>query len=195
MANSTYMSNRLKYFRPQAMVWSDAYQSSSGIYIPSGVEYEDFIILSDHNRSPIEVSTERIENRKRMINGNMRSYHVADKRRFSLSWDMLPSRAFNNDPLFDSNGISSSSASLLDYVVDNGAGGVEILNWYENHNQAFYILLSYDKYNNFSTSRYNHLNEYVDVAQVFFSSFNFSIEKRGNSTYDFWNISVELEEV
>jgi hypothetical protein len=47
-------------------------------------------IVTDHNRSPLSISVERIENKQRMADGTMRKYVVADKRTFSCSWDQLP---------------------------------------------------------------------------------------------------------
>lgn len=47
--------------------------------------------ISDHNRSELGISVERIENKQRMANGTSRKYVIADKRTFSVSWDMLPS--------------------------------------------------------------------------------------------------------
>lgn len=46
--------------------------------------------VTDHNRTPISISIERIENRKRMANGTMRNFVVAQKRKFKTSWDNLP---------------------------------------------------------------------------------------------------------
>lgn len=47
--------------------------------------------ISDHNRADLSVNIERIETVKRMANGTMRKYVVADKRTFSTSWTDLPS--------------------------------------------------------------------------------------------------------
>ena len=66
------------------MLWSKNQGTLvEGLYVPDNSEYgsdsgiEDFIVLSDHNRQPITFGMQRIENRKRMINGTMRSYHIA----------------------------------------------------------------------------------------------------------------------
>lgn len=193
MANSLYMAGRSVYSRPQAVVWSDAYETSNAKYVPSGTEFEDFIILSDHNRSEISIQKQRIENRRRMINGTMRSYHIADKRSFSWSWEMFPSRAFSDSPTFSASGTLINSVD--EYTVDLAAGGVDILDWYENHQGPFYMLLAYDKYNDFSVDTYSHLNEYNEVVQVYFTGFDTSVVKRGGTNHDLWNISVNLEEV
>lgn len=48
--------------------------------------------LTDHNRSAIVISPERIENRKRMANGTLRNFVVAQKRKIKTSWDDLPNK-------------------------------------------------------------------------------------------------------
>ena len=92
------VGGRKKYRRPQAMMWSDLPPvTSNGFLVPDGFEVnaatpgDDFLVLSDHNRKDISFKPERIEKRERMINGRMRSYHIADKMTISTSWDMLPS--------------------------------------------------------------------------------------------------------
>lgn len=48
--------------------------------------------ITDHNRSPLSITPERIEKKQRMANGTMRKYIIADKRTFSCSWEMLPKK-------------------------------------------------------------------------------------------------------
>lgn len=205
MASSTYIAGRKKYSRPQAMLWADNPGTlEDGLYIPTDLEVtsydkgtagNQFIILSDDNRKALDFSVNRIESRERMINGRMRSYHVADKLNLNVSWDMLPSRAFAMSPDFDEAGIPRGDA--LKYTTDGGAGGVDILNWYESHQGSFWVFLAYDKHSVFGNgdSAYAHLPQYNQVIEMFFSDFSYSVEKRGGSTHDFWNISVTLEEV
>lgn len=247
MATSSYMAGRKKYQRPQAMLWADnPGKIVDGSYVPLGNEVNSdgslnelgsFIILSDDNRQPIDFKKERIEKRERMVNGRMRSYHIADKLSISASWQMLPSRSFSLDPNFDEDGKPTSlieeapitttryedtngdgkqevltttktgkvrpygSALRRDqqYTTDGGAGGVELLDWYENHTGSFWVYLSYDKYTNFAergdATPYDNLAKYSQIVEVYFSDFSYTVEKRGGSNYDFWNISVTLEEV
>ena len=216
MTTSAYLSGRKKYRRPQAMMWSDLPPVLDGTkLVPDGFEVNaatagnDFLVLSDHNRKDISFKVERIEKRERMINGRMRSYHIADKLTISTSWDMLPSRAFSNDPNFNVSTGAAATASRTNtvngqdytleatmYTVDGGAGGNELLDWYNNHKGSFYVFLAYDKKSNFAESgQYNHLAEYGEVIEMFVSSFDYTVVKRGGSNYDFWNISVTLEEV
>jgi len=194
MATKSYIQNRWKYNRPQAIAFANDYGVlDDGLLVPNGNEFEDFIILSDDNRGEISVTPTRIENRKRMINGTMRSYHIADKNTYSVNWDMLPSRSHSGDPDYSDLGIANST--LTKYTSDGGAGGVEIVKWYEDHPGPFYMFLSYDRYDKFTSSQYDNLRKYNDVVHVYFSSFDFNVVKRGGTNFDFWNINLSLEEV
>lgn len=209
MATSNYMVGRKKYTRPQAVAWSNNPGTlSGGIYIPTGQEIgaastlteggiDEFLVLSDHNRSQLTFNTTRIEQRQRMINGNMRSYHIADKLNISFEWQNLPSRAYSSRADFDATGVSDMKGSTGEYTVDGGAGGVELLDWYESHQGPFWMFLAYDKYNNFgkSDADMNHLVEYNQIINVYFSSFKYDVVKRGRNNFDLWNVSVSLEEV
>ena len=221
MTTSAYMSGRkvAGRGRPQGILLANnsGTLTQDGFYVPNGYEVgaevpegtaledmDQFIILSDDNRSPLDFSIERLEKRERTINGRMRSYHIADKLSLSVSWDMLPSRSGNSKPMFDANGKpittftrNSQVTPFESYTTDGGAGGAEILDWYETHSGSFWAYLSYDKYPNFGTddSAYQNLNKYSQIIEVFFSDFKYSVEKRGGSNYDFWNVSFSLEEV
>lgn len=231
MATSAYMAGRKKYGRPQAMLWSDNPGTiKDGFYVPLGNEIGSdgltdepgsFIILSDDNRSAIDFKPTRIETRERMINGRMRSHHIADKLTISTSWEMLPSRSHFLDPVFQSTAEYSSAIgkSIYDvkylatdpkvsnpqynktgiYTTDGGAGGVDILDWYEKTPRSFWVFLSYDKHTNFKErgdeTPYDNLGKYSQVVEVFFSDFSYTVEKRGGTNYDFWNIQIALEEV
>ena len=72
--------------------------------------------ISDHNRSELSTDFTRIGTNHRTANGTARSYFIADKRVFNVSWTDLP----------------HSSA----FTVDNFWGGREIENFYTN-NQFF----------------------------------------------------------
>jgi hypothetical protein len=230
LADRDYMDGRQQYKsgRPQALIWADKEPTvQDNKLTPVGYEIgtdttnvsasdlvnNRFLILSDHNRSELGMTIERIEQKRRMVNGTMRSYHVADKTSISVDWDMLPSRSFKNYPSFDNLGrpsletltergepvVPSGSLYATDqkYTVDGGAGGVELLDWYETHKGPFWVMLSYDKYNTFQGSGSERLKlaQYSQRLQMYISSFNYSIVKRGGNNFDMWNISVQLEEV
>jgi hypothetical protein len=291
----TYIINRQKYNRPQGMLWSESYVAPATSNDPlaiSGFEFgsnapeanQTFLILSDHNRKTIDISTDRIQNRERMINGRMRSFHIADKIKISTSWEMLPSRRsaeYSNFRTVFSTAITSAvgngatityiatgtnieltvgeyvsitgisiagynktNAEVLsvvesidgltttftiagtttgtptytdakitttgaktnyiaseEYTVDGGAGGADILDWYEGHTGPFYVYLSYDKPKNFkaegngNNGNYDRLDEYSEVVEMYISDFSYTVARRGGTNYDFWDISVTLEEV
>lgn len=203
VATSAYITGRKRYARPQAMLWADtAGTISNGIRIPSGHEKEDFIICSDHNRKDISISQQRIEARQRMVNGTMRSYHIADKININTSWEMLPSRSYSRQVVFDTAGKAILSGDELEYTADGGAGGVELLDWYENHSGPFWVYLGYDKYNapsqqvagEVTDESFNYLSIYNDVRLMYFASFEYSVQKRGGRSHDMWSVSVSLEE-
>jgi hypothetical protein len=88
------------------------------------------------------------------------------------------------------------------YTADGGAGGGELLSWYENHTGPFWVLLSYDKYANFGkdengsdNAARQKLGKYSQAIQMYISNFNYSIVKRGGNNFDMWDVSVALEEV
>lgn len=75
--------------------------------------------ITDHNRSELSVDIERIENVKRMANGTLRKYVVADKRKFSVSWDNLP--------------------HVKEWTVDGYWGGREMEAFYNTHAGDFVL--------------------------------------------------------
>jgi len=213
VATSAYINGRRRYQRPQAILWSEnAGTLQNGIYVPTGYEIgavapegadeallDQFIILSDDNRGELQFNPTRIEQRQRTINGRMRSYHIADKLSMSLSWNMLPSRGFYASPDFNESTGASPYKKIANQEItsDGGAGGVDILDWYENHKGPFWMYLAYDKYTNFKNDANpnNKLSKYNQIIQVYFDDFSYSVVQRGGSNFDFWNISVTLEEV
>ena len=224
MASAEYMLGRKRYSRPQAILFANnagslastntGTENEEFYYVPGGLDamgdqassstVEDkFVVLSDDNRGPIDFAVERIERRERMINGRMRSYHIADKLSLTLSWNMLPSRSAVSFPGFSTLSGAPAIGRNDFYTTDNGAGGVEILEWYEQNPGSFWVYLSYDKYNSYgpissggtNPDIYLNLPKYNQVVEMFFSSFSYSVVKRGGNNHDFWNISMSLEEV
>jgi hypothetical protein len=210
MSNLNYLAGRKKYGRPQALLFADTpgtlVQGTGGmVHVPDGhevnavpdpIETSRFIILSDHNRGPIDIKNNRIEQKERTINGKMRSFYIADKSTFSVSWQNLPSRSFSSVANFDKE-TGKEENGLDKYTVDGGAGGNELLHWYLNHKGSFYLFISYDKYISFDEedNTVNRLAEYQEVVEVLFSDFSYSVNKRGYSKHDLWDISLSLEEI
>ena len=91
----------------------------------------------------------------------------------------------------------------VNYTTDGGAGGGELVKWYKEHPGPFWVYLAYDNWDHFNTpnmpsperfpwDKCNYM-KYSHRMEMYFSSFNHSVQKRGN--YDFWNVSMTLEEV
>lgn len=79
--------------------------------------------ITDHNRGPMQITVDRIEESTRMANGTMRKYIIADKRTFSTDWSDLPQTAA--------------------HTVDGFWGKNEIENWYNTKTGAFQLKLTY----------------------------------------------------
>jgi hypothetical protein len=123
----------------------------------------------------LAISPQRIESKRRMIDGTMRSVHVADKYTFSTSWENIPSRKLNG----------------ADEITSDGYGaGIDIKDWYESNHDDFWMLLIYD--NDDSEDVSSGVN--VEKYNVFFDSFDFTVTKRGQFN-DLWDVSIDLVEV
>ena len=125
--------------------------------------------ISEHNRSALELNTERIERVVRTSNGTLRKNHIADKRKFQLSWDMLP--------------------SYRTLTVDGGWGAEDLRTFYlsDDGKQSFNIRVNLAKTGlDQSTSGYEQYT-------VVISNCNFSVVKRGLQPH--WNVSLSLDEV
>lgn len=73
------------------------------------------VVITDHNRSPLQLSEEVIEQSNRMANGTLRKYIVACKKDLSTDWSDVP---------------STSS-----YTVDGKSGALDMRNFYANYFQ------------------------------------------------------------
>lgn len=122
--------------------------------------------MSEHNRSPIDVTPIRIEKIERTSNGTARKFFIAEKKKISASWDMLP-----------------STTAL---TVDGGWGASDLKTFYESASgkSSFRIRLNYAE---------NGISNVQDPITVMFTECSFVIVKRGAQA--FWNVSMTLEEV
>lgn len=80
--------------------------------------------VSDHNRSPLSITYDRIENKVRTQRGGLRIYHRADKRALSASWEGLPENE--------------------NHTVDFGMGVHELRGFYETHKGGFPVTVTYN---------------------------------------------------
>lgn len=153
---------------------------SSTVATRNKLSYSDinntrFRRVSEHNRSEFNISPIRIEQQNRMANGTMRKYFVADKKQFTLSWDMLPS--YRNETVD-----GAWAAEDLKYFYETkGKGSFRI-----RINPTVFAPATY-----MEDSSSALLDEYTYT--VMFTSCNFTVSKRGIQPY--WNVSMTLEEV
>ena len=140
------------------MAWTD----NAAMFWHNGTEFKK---VTDHNRQPISVAVERIENKQRMTNGTLRRYTVAKKRTWSTSWDMLPNTNGNSGGLT---------------TADGGFAGEDIEGFHNSNNGSFQMQLRDGEGT-------------VETVTVMISDFSKEIAKRG--IVDFWNLSITLEEV
>lgn len=140
--------------------------------------------ISDHGRSPLNMSSERIGTDKRMADGTLRRQHVAIKRTWTMSWENLPS---SNEVV---NGYKT---------VDGGWAGEDMEMFYQTTPGVFRMVLRRGSASGLSTpvgastigANYEDDNFYG--VNVMFTEFSKEVTKRG--AVDFWNINVTLEEV
>lgn len=125
--------------------------------------------VTEHNRSAFDISNERIEKSTRMSNGSLRKFFIADKKTFSLSWDMLP--------------------SYRTLTVDGAWGAEDLRSFYNSAEgqSSFNIRINLAK--NGSNQESSDYEEYA----VVFGDCNFSVLKRG--LQPFWSVSLTLVEV
>lgn len=140
---------------------------------------QKFYYLTDDGRSDLQVSLERIEYKKRMINGRMRAYHVADKKSFSMSWEDLPT----SKTIISEHRTTAGRANI--------AAAKELLEWYEDHTGSFYLSLVYD---NTQAAVDVPLKYRLETYNVFFEDFSYTVKMRG-PTHDLWDVSINLVEV
>ena len=130
---------------------------------------KDWIRLSEHNRSEIGISIQRIEQSQRMANGSLRKFFVADKKQFSVSWNMLPGSRI--------------------YTVDNEWGALDLIEFYNSSEgqSTFDIRL------NFAKTGTNQESSGYEPYTVSCTSFNATLVRRGE--IPFYNISMSMEQV
>jgi hypothetical protein len=125
--------------------------------------------VTEHNRSPVELNIERIEKVVRTSNGTLRKNHVADKKQFSMSWDMLP--------------------SYRTLTVDGGWGAEDLREFYlsDDGKKTFNIRI------NLAKTGLDQSSSGYEPYTVSLSNFSCTLVKRGLQPH--WNVSLSMDEV
>lgn len=104
----------MKFFKPRLLRWNGN-------------------AISDHNRSELSVDFTRIGTNHRTANGTARSYFIADKRAYSVSWTDLPhSAAFTVDNFWGGREMETfyTNNQFFTCEITNGDGSIETYTCY-----------------------------------------------------------------
>ncbi len=150
------------------------------IYLPVGslIYLNTTIKLSDHNRQPISIDTNRIEKQQRMANGTLRKFFIADKKSINVNWNLLP--------------------SLSTFTADGGYGAIDLRSFYEGTAAKASGALS-GRSNFDVTLVYGGTT--TQTFNMVFTSCSFELVKRNvkqvptDTAQEFWNVSLSMEEV
>lgn len=125
--------------------------------------------VTEHNRSSFDISIERIEKVTRTSNGTLRKNFIKDKRKFSTSWEMLP--------------------SYRTLTVDGAWGAEDLRSFYlgEQGQGSFKIRL------NIAQNGVSQESAGYEEYTVVITDMSFSIAKRGLQPH--WNVSLSMDEV
>ena len=142
----------------------------NGVIVSAPVTSLQWNKLTEHNRSSFTMDNNRIEQTQRTSNGTLRKFWIADKKTFSVSWDMLP--------------------SYRDITVDGAWGAEDIRTFYDTTlgQGTFKIKVNLAESTPLGVTT-NKTTEY----NVSFQSCNFIVLKRGLQPH--WSVSITLEEV
>jgi len=125
--------------------------------------------VSEHNRSDLQFVVNRIEQSRRMSDGSLRKFFIADKKEFSTSWTMFP--------------------SYRTLTVEGGWGAEDLRSFYLSNDgkKAFNIKI------NLAKSGTDQTASGYESYTVMFKESSFNVIKRG--LQPFWNVSISMEEV
>jgi len=140
---------------------------SNSISNPPAASAAGWYDLTDHNRQSINISFEPIQREKRMANGYMRKYVIAQKRNVSVNWDMVPSVAsVQTQIITGSSGLGNVISNL---TVDGRAGGAWLKEFYENN---VFIPIWIKITHSTASSTGNYTNGFIPTASVYTSLMN-----------------------
>ena len=125
--------------------------------------------VTEHNRSAFDMSPMRIERTQRMSNGSLRKFYIADKYRFNLSWDMLP--------------------SYRTLTVDGAWGAEDLRSFYNSAEGQGTFKIRVNLAKTGSNQESSGYEEYTVVI----TDCSFAIAKRGLQPH--WNVSLSMDEV
>jgi hypothetical protein len=126
--------------------------------------------LTEHNRAPIVVDTQRFEKVSRMANGSLRKLFIADKKTVSTSWSMVP--------------------SYTTMTVDGGWGAENIKDFYKSAKGqgTFNVRIAYN-----ATRKEEFAASFTACSSTMVRR---NIRDSASSVPEvFWDLTISLEEV
>ena len=139
--------------------------------------------VTDHGRSTLNMSVERLGIDKRMADGTLRRQFVKNKRAWSVGWDNIPSK----------NNVSGGMST-----ADGGMAGTDIEAFYNSTPGKFRLVLRRGSASGVTVPNpaetalpFEDSNFYI--CNVMFTEFTKEVRKRG--VVDLWNVNVTMEEV
>ena len=180
------------------------YQIKQGVQV--SLDGIDWYSLSDHNRQPINITYNLVEQADRMANGTMRKYVVARKFVIKVDWKDFPT--------LDSYLVDYKNPASIESPFGPFAGAW-IKQFYENNNfQPIYVRLNFAQQEPYTQSSNTIPNgTYMDsktigqngearVYQAFMTTFTYNVNKRTKGTniangigYDYVDLTIEFTEV
>lgn len=131
------------------------------------------ITLSDHSRKELKIAPDVIEKGGRLADGTLRTSHIASKNTYSTSWDLLPADSIA--------------------TVDGFAGGNDLLTVWQNNVGP----ITMELYNRDSARKGANPDSTV-VVKMKPPSIDIvrrNVQSPDGRLTDYWNVSVEFEEV
>jgi hypothetical protein len=138
--------------------------------------------ITDHNRQPIDISPELIENQARMANGKMRKYVIAQKNNISVSWEYVPSKTSETADL-------NYGAAWLESFYKSNAGVPIYLKIVSSEIDPDPSIGSVPSDSNFKTAKTGS-----KVYTVFMTNFSKTIVHR-TKVSDYVNMSIDFTEI
>lgn len=140
--------------------------------------------VSDHGRSSLSESVERIGVDKRMADGTLRRQFVGLKRTWSVSWENLPSTNLSTTGM---------------KTVDGGMSGEVLEAFYNSNPGVVRMILRRGNAINLTPPAVTAAQLPFDngkfyIADVMLTEFSKEVIKR-SATSDIWNASLTMEEV
>lgn len=169
------------------------YSASAAVQVATQSASTIFYSFTDHNRQPISQSYEVLEKAQRMVDGTMRKFVVAKKKKFEISWNEIPSATYK------SASANFNQTSGYPITVDGNPGGAWMRSFYNDNlfkPVRVKIINSQDDWTQNNSSAYipSTASAGYEEFWAFMENFSYNVVKRYPLT-DIVNVSISFVEV